>query len=136
MKKKNWLIIGILLISLLSATLLTACDKDTWCYLDVTVTDVLDNKPVPDAWVKIDMEGSTIYDKGYTESNGVYSTKFAAPAIFNITVRLPYIDTLNPTTPYYRQGVKSVRLKEGETVSASVILEEEIKRGEIDPEDE
>lgn len=133
MKKKKWLYIGILLISALSATLFASCDKDTWCYLDVTAVE-MDKTPVANAWVKIDMEGSTIFDKGYTESNGVYSTKFAAPAIFNITVRVPYIDTLNPNTPYYREGIKSVRLKEGETVSETVVIEEEIKRGEIDPD--
>lgn len=80
----------------------------------------------------IDMDGSTIRDLGQTNSSGMYSTKFAAPAIFNITSRLDYIDTVNPTLKFYRQGVKSIRLKEGETVSADVIIESDRFRGNAD----
>lgn len=132
MKKKSLLFFGILLISALSSTLFTSCDKDTWCYLDVTVKDIETKQPVEGAWVMIDMDGSTIRDLGQTNSSGMYSTKFAAPAIFNITSRLDYIDTVNPTLKFYRQGVKSIRLKEGETVSADVIIESDRFRGNAD----
>ena len=46
MKKKCLPLIGILLISALSAIAFSACDKDTFCYLDVTVIDSkYDNAP-------------------------------------------------------------------------------------------
>lgn len=132
MKKKRSLFFGFLLISALSSTLFTSCDKDTWCYLDVTVTDIENKQPVEGAWVKIDMNGSTISDLGQTNSSGIYSTKFAAPAIFNITSRLNYVDTNNPNIRFYREGIKSVRLKEGETVSATVVIEHDRARGNAD----
>ena len=54
MKKKVLPFIGLLLISVLSATVLSSCDKDTWCYLEVTVLDSKnDNKPVPGAWIRV-----------------------------------------------------------------------------------
>lgn len=132
MKKKRSFLFGILLISVLSTALLVSCDKDTWCYLEVAVKDIETQQPVEGAWVKIDMDGSTINDLGQTNSSGAYSTKFAAPAIFNITSRLDFVDTVNPTIKFYREGVKSVRLKEGETVEATVIIESDRIRGNAD----
>lgn len=126
MKKNALLLVGILFISALSALCFSACDKDTYCYLDVSVTDVLTKQPVADALVLIDMNGSSISDTGRTDNSGMYSTKFAAPAIFNVVVQKDTLDPLNPGKRYYRQGTKSIRLKEGETVTANVILEEEI----------
>ena len=131
MKKKFLLWGGLLLISVLSAITFSACDKDTWCYLEVSVIDQKTNLPASDAHLRIHMDG-TIADTGITNSNGVYTTKFAAPAILNIYARLQYIDTLNPNVPYFRQGVKSVRLKEGETVQATAVVESDIHRGDID----
>ena len=77
------------------------------------------------------MDG-TLADTGITDANGIYTTKFAAPAIFNVKARLLYQDTLNPNVPYFRQGIKSVRLKEGETVQVTAVVESDIHRGEID----
>lgn len=131
MKKTRLLLGGILLISLLSVVVFSACDKDTWCYLEVSVIDQKTNLPAPDAHLLISMEG-TLADTGLTDANGIYTTKFAAPAIFNVKARLLYQDTLNPNVPYFRQGVKSVRLKEGETVQVTAVVESDIHRGEID----
>lgn len=131
MKKTRLLLGGILLISLLSVVVFSACDKDTWCYLEVSVVDQKTNLPAPDAHLLISMDG-TLADTGITDANGIYTTKFAAPAIFNVKARLLYQDTLNPNVPYFRQGVKSVRLKEGETVQVTAVVESDIHRGEID----
>ncbi len=131
MKKKQLLLGGILLISILSTCFFFSCDKDTWCYLEVTVTDQTTNMPVPGAHVRISMDG-TIDDRGLTNENGIYTTKFAAPAIFNVWARVIHFDSLNPQAPYFRQGVKSVRLKESETVQVTTVIESDIHRGEID----
>lgn len=130
MKKKTFRFFGILLISVLSTVAFSSCDKDTWCYLDVTVLDSNNNNaPSPFAWVKVQYvktsqnDGTevvgTIADTGQCNAQGVYSTRFAAPAIFTIVARIDEPDTINHKL-YYRQGEKSVRLKEGEVVTASV----------------
>lgn len=131
MKKKRLFWGGLLLISVLSAITFSACDKDTWCYLEVLVKDQQTDLPAPDAHILISMEG-TLADTGITDANGIYTTKFAAPAIFNVKARLSYYDTLNPNVPYFRQGIKSVRLKEGETVQVTAVVESDVHRGNID----
>lgn len=131
MKKNSLFLIGTLLISVLSVLLFTSCDKDTWCYIDVTVIDSKNNNlPAPNAWVKIQyvkenpsdptnpITGS-ISDTGQCDASGVYKTRFAAPAIFTVVARVDEPDTLNNRF-YYREGEKSVRLKESETVSTTV----------------
>ncbi len=131
MKKKSLFFIGTLLISALSTCLLTSCDKDTWCYIDVTVVDSKnDDQPASGAWVKIQyvkdnasdptnpITGS-ISDTGQCDASGVYQTRFAAPAIFTVVARVDEPDTLNHRY-YYREGEKSVRLKESETVATTV----------------
>lgn len=128
MKKKSLRLAGLLLISALSLFSFVSCDKDTYCYLDVTVIDITNNKPIPNAVVKVDMNGSSIFDEGTTDANGQYSTKFAAPAIFNVVAKLYVPDENNPTVLYYRQGVKSIRLKEGEHVETTVIVETDLHR--------
>ena len=131
MKKKSFLLIGALLISALSTCLITSCDKDTWCYIDVTVVDSKnEDKPAPGAWVKIQYVNDnhsdpsnpvagTIADTGQCNESGVYQTRFAAPAIFTVVARIDEPDTLNHRY-YYRQGEKSIRLKESETVATTV----------------
>ena len=131
MKKKSLSVFGFLLISLLSCTVFTSCDKDTWCYVDVTVLDAKNNnEPSPGAWVKIQYVKKndanpqnnvvgTISDTGQCNANGRYQTKFAAPAIFTVTARIDEPDTLN-NKYYYREGEKTVRLKEGEAVPVTV----------------
>ena len=131
MKKKCLLPIGILLISLLSTLAFSSCHKDTWCYLDVTVIDSKhNNAPAGGAWVKVQYVKKndddpmnpivgTIYDTGQCNANGIYKTKFYAPAIFTVQARIKEPDTLN-NKEYYREGEKSIRLKEGEVVSTTV----------------
>ena len=54
MKKKILPLFGLLLISVLSTVAFTSCDKDTWCYLEVTVLDSKNNnQPAAGAWVKV-----------------------------------------------------------------------------------
>ena len=132
MKKKVLSTIGILFISLLSTVAFTSCDKDTWCYLDVTVLDSKNNNlPSPGAWVKIqyvktnesDPQNNivgTIADTGQCNAQGVYSTKFAGPAIFTVTARIDEPDTVNVNKRYYREGERSIRLKTGELVTTTV----------------
>lgn len=131
MKKKSLFLMGALLISVLSTVLFSSCDKDTFCYIDVTVLDAKnENLPAPGAWVKIGYVKQneadpmhpitgTIADTGQCDQHGVYRTKFGHPAIFTISARIDEPDTIN-YKPYYREGEKSIRLKEGETVTATV----------------
>ncbi|MCQ2295329.1 MAG: hypothetical protein MJZ67_06710 [Bacteroidales bacterium] len=131
MKKKSLFLIGTLLFSVLSSFLFTSCDKDTWCYLDVTVLDSQNNNaPAGGAWVKVQYVKAneadpnnpitgTIFDIGQCGADGVYRTKFAAPAIMTIEARIDEPDELNGR-PWYRAGEQSIRLKSGETVTATV----------------
>lgn len=131
MKKKCLLPIGILLISLLSTLAFSSCHKDTMCYLDVTVIDSkYNNAPAAGAYVKVQYVKKneadplnpivgTISDTGQCNANGIYKTKFYAPAIFTVEARVKEPDTLN-NKEYYRAGEKSIRLKEGEVVSVTV----------------
>lgn len=143
MKKKGLSAIGILLISVLSTIAFSSCHKDTWCYLDVTVVDSKNNNaPAGGAWVKVqyvkkndaDPQNAvvgTISDTGQCNANGIYKTKFAAPAIFTIVARIDEPDTLN-NKKYYREGEKSIRLKEGEVVSETVKIVGEKVLGRAD----
>ncbi len=131
MKKKVLPFIGLLLISVLSATVLSSCDKDTWCYLEVTVLDSKkDNMPAPGAWIRVryiknnpDNPDNPVFGTIDTitqcDASGVARTKLAAPAIFTILARIDEPDTVNHKF-YYRQGERSVRLKPGEVVATSV----------------
>ena len=146
MKKKNLFLLGALLISALSTFLFTSCDKDTWCYIDVTVVDPLDsNKVAPNAWVKIQYvkenetdpsqsSVGTIADTGQCDANGIYKTKFAAPAIMTVQARINVPDDLNNKF-YYRQGEKSVRIKSGETVTTTVKVDGPVTLGRADWQD-
>lgn len=129
MKKKGLFILGALFISILGIATLISCDKDTYSYLDVTVIDQLTGRKVPGARVEISATGSTMGTVGYTDESGVFSTKFAAPAVFDIKAQMTVIDT--PAYPLYqwwlhRDGTSSIRLKDSETVEATVYIEEDI----------
>jgi hypothetical protein len=62
----------------------------------------------------------TIADTGQCNAQGVYSTKFAGPAIFTVTARIDEPDTVNVNKRYYREGERSIRLKTGELVTTTV----------------
>lgn len=129
MKKKALLLAGALLFNTLGALVFTSCDKDTYSHLEVTVKDQLNNHTVPNAMVIINMDGGSIADTGYTNDDGVYKTEFAAPAVFNLYTKAFVIDTpAHPIDQYicYRTGSSSIRLKEGETVTAVIPLESTI----------
>lgn len=143
MKKKTLPILGLLFISALSFLSFGSCEKDTHCYIEVTVLDSRkDNQPAPGAWVKIQYVKNseddtnsnvvgTISDTGQCDQNGVYRTFFYAPAIFTIQARIDEPDPVNHKF-YYREGERTVRLKEGETVTSSVKVTSDKKLGRAD----
>ena len=113
----------------LSAFFFGACDKDTNCYVEITVIDEITNLPVKGANVKIDIDNSYVNAEGVTNAAGRFDAVFSAPAIFNVAVKYEtgYDDTYTPDVFYcYRKGNNTIRLKEGETVKSTVILEEAI----------
>lgn len=128
MKKKSIIVALALFVSTLSLATLVSCDKDTMCYVKVTVVDEANNNaPVAGAYVKIDNNGSSIYAEGSTNENGVYQTEFAAPAIFDVHV----LDSAVWDTTYnkfmgYRTGEATFKLKTGETVDVNVVLKDHI----------
>ena len=133
MKKKGLIAAGILFFSALGAISFQSCDKDTYSYLDVTVIEQETRHAVPHAAVTISASGSTVGDYGFTDDEGVFSTKFAAPAVFDVYARMfiveEIIDSISDPSSYtytykyfHRDGASSIRLKEGETVEATVYI--------------
>jgi hypothetical protein len=138
MQKKHLFFAGVALISGLSALFFNACDKDTDCYVKVNVVDIVtdslnntDTLPVSGAYVKIDIDSSMVNAEGKTNAAGIFSTVFTAPAIFNIAVKYTVLDTptYDPSKfDVYRRGSNTIRLKEGDTVFSTVILEKDTIR--------
>ncbi len=131
MKKKNFILACLVLIGGFSAFFFGACDKDTNCYVEVTVLDEATKTPVKDVFVKIDIDSSYISAQGYTNAEGRFDTVFSAPAIFSVAAKYEtgYDSIFTPEMFYcYRKGNSTIRLKEGEVVTATVILESEILR--------
>lgn len=128
MKKKRIFAAAALLVSALGLATLVSCDKDTLCYVKVTVVDEANgNAPVKGAYVKIDNNGSSIYKEGATNDNGVYQTDFPAPAIFDVHV----LDSAVWDTNYhkfmgYRTGEATFKLKTAETVDVTVVLKQQV----------
>ena len=132
MKKKFFVAACVLLISGLAACFMNSCDKDTNCYLQVTVKDSKGGL-VPHAWVKVDIDSSYVSRQGYTNAQGRFDTVFEAPAIFNINAKFEhdtfYTEIYTRDNYYcYQKGNNTVRLKEGETVEATVTLDPGIVR--------
>lgn len=131
MKKKFLFLFCLALIGGLSAIFFCACDKDTNCYVEVTVLDEVTKKPVKDVFVKIDINSSYVNAEGYTNADGRFDAVFDAPAIFNVnaTYETGYDSVYTPDLFYcYRKGSNTIRLKEGEVVQSTVNLEKEIIR--------
>lgn len=120
MNKKITLLALILFLSTLSLSLFTSCDKDTNCYLEVLVLDEASRAPIPGAKIVISQNGGSVHDEGVTAENGIYTTHFSAPAILNIKA------TLDMGNDGERRGETAVRLKEGETITATVTMTSEI----------
>ncbi len=136
MRKKHLSLLVLALAGMMS--LFVACDKDTDCYVTVDVIDIVkvtdsvstrtDTLPVPGAFVKIDIDSSMVYSEGFTDETGTFRTVFAAPAIFNVAVKLNINDLPDyPVDKYnvYRRGSGTIRLQEGDTVFSTVILEKD-----------
>lgn len=122
MNKKRILLPALLFISLLTAAVFSACDKDTNCYLDVMVVEEGARTPVSGAKIVITQEGGSIYEEGITEANGRYSTRFPWPAILTVNATL-VTDSVNNG---HRDGSTTVRTADGETVTAIVTLAKEV----------
>ena len=134
MKKKCLFILSLVLFSGLTM-FFSACDKDTNSYVDVYVVDEATKKPLPAAYVKIDIENSYVNQSGYTDGSGHYLTSFRDPAIFNVNVEYEGAECYGMNGEYdplvykcYRVGSNTVRLKEGETVEVTVNVGAEIFR--------
>lgn len=135
--KKNFLltILAVLLCGC-AAVFFGSCDKDTNCYVHVTVLDQITDSlgvkrevPVSNAFVKIDIDSSMVYSQGYTNANGVFKTMFTAPALFNVVAKYIVVDTpaYNPSEfVSYRKGNSNIHLKEGDTVYSIVYLGHDI----------
>ncbi len=133
MHKKHLSLLVLALAGMMS--LFVACDKDTDCYVSVNVIDIVkvtdsissrtDTLPVPGAFVKIDIDSSMVNSEGFTDATGTFRTVFAAPAIFNVAVKLNVaLEEYDPARfDIFRSGSGTIRLKEGDTVFSTVILE-------------
>ena len=132
MKKKILAIACFVLMGGLSAFFFGACDKDTTCYVQITVVDEITKQPVSGAIVKIlDVDTSFGNTYGITSANGVFETQFSAPAILNVTAEYEtgYDELYTPEFFYcYRKGKNTIRLKEGETVTTTINLEKDVIR--------
>ena len=121
MNKKRTFIPVLLFFSLLTLPIFSSCDKDTNCYLTVLVRDEATHAPIPLANVTISQNGGSLRADGVTGVDGTFQTYFVAPAIINVKATLP-----QPEGVGERRGETSIRLKEGETVTATVTLTPEI----------
>lgn len=120
MNKKIAFLSVILFISMLSASLFTACDKDTNCYLDVAVIDEATRAPISGAKIVISQNGGSVYDEGVTGEDGIYSTHFSAPAVLYINA------TLDMGNDGERRGNGAVRLIEGEVKTVTIAMPADI----------
>jgi hypothetical protein len=131
MKKKILAIVCLALIGGLSIFSISACDKDTNCYVQITVVDEVTHAPIPGVFVKIDIEDSYVNAQGLTNEAGRFDTVFSAPAIFNVAaIYETGYDSVYTRQNFfcYRKGNNTIRLKEGDTVYSTVNLESEIHR--------
>lgn len=131
MKKKIFALVCLVLIGGFSIFSIASCDKDTNCYVHVTVVDEVTHAPVKGVFVKIDIDSSYVNAQGFTDANGVFETTFAAPAIYNVAAKYEtgYDSVYTRDLFYcYRKGNNTIRLKEGDTVFSTVNLETEIIR--------
>ena len=131
MKKKIFALVCLALIGGLSIFSISACDKDTNCYVQITVVDEVTHAPIKGVFVKIDIDDSYINAQGYTNAMGRFDTVFSAEAIFNVAaIYETGYDSIYKRENFfcYRKGNNTIRLKEGDTVYSTVNLESEIHR--------
>lgn len=116
MRKKINTLAVILFFSLLPMAFFTSCDKDTNCYLEVLVTDLSTKKPVKNVKIEVKQDGGTVHASGKTDTDGKYTAEFTAPAIVQVKADLSVADN------GHRRAETSIRLQEGETVTANILL--------------
>ncbi len=139
MKKNITSAVLALIFSTLTIFAFVSCDKDTKCKLEVNVVRSDNNLPVSGAHITIGKQGATITDEGTSDANGMYTTTFDAPAIFDVVAEQK-VYTMVYDTIYGKMGIieridvdsvykgryintTSVRLKDGETVDCTVKLD-------------
>ena len=138
MKRSIKIITGLLIFSVVTIATLVSCDKDTKCKLKVNVV-TREGRIKPWVSVSVNQKGSTLGQSGYTDANGKFETTFNAPAIYNIVVMdtinewvyndvvLDEFGTTRRDSNYvfvgYYTGRETVRLKDGETVEKTVVLD-------------
>ena len=124
MKKKILLASAVLFFSILPLSFFTSCDKDTNCYLEVSVIDDGTKLPIPLATIDITQSGGGIVQAhGVTDNDGSFSTTFKAPAIIKVKASLPIPASQGGGE---RRGETQVRLIEGETISAKISLTSQV----------
>lgn len=116
MKKRINTLLSILFFSILPITLFSSCDKDTNCYIDVFVRDEITRTPISGVNIEIKQNGGVVHGAGITDATGTFSTHFIAPAIVIVKADLPV------ENGGHRRAETSIRLKEGETVTANITL--------------
>lgn len=116
MNKKIFLLPALLFISLLSTTLFCSCDKDTNSYLEVLVVDETTRNPISNVNIFISQEHGEVSAEGVTGADGIFSTHFTKPAILTVKAELR-LDSGGK-----RKGETTVRIKDGETVTATITL--------------
>jgi hypothetical protein len=130
MKKKIFLIAALFLMGGLSICFLNSCDKDTTCRVNISVIDEGTRMPMAGVFVRfLDIDTSFGITEGLTNDAGIFATEFKAPAILNVqaTFETGYDEIITPDRYYcHRDGSNTVRLKEGETVEATIVLESDI----------
>lgn len=122
MKQRRLALIGLLIFSIVSMCMFSACDKDTDCKLKVFVVKKSDGRAVANAEVTVGKQGGTIGASGKTDVSGVFQATFHAPAIFDVTASYPVWDEEGNDLGNY-SNTTSVRLKDGEEVSCTVELD-------------
>lgn len=133
MKKKISLLATLFLMGGLSICFFDSCDKDTTCSVKISVLDEETRTPLSGVVVRfLDIDTSFGTAEGITDNAGVFATEFKAPAILNVEAiyETGYDDSVFTRELYYchRDGSNTVRLKEGETVEATIVVESTIKQ--------
>lgn len=133
MKKKILVLTCLFLMGGLSICFFNSCDKDTTCRIKVSVIDEVSRAPLPGVFVRfLDIDTSFGNPQGITDMAGMFETEFKAPAILNVEAvyETGYDDSIFTRDRYYchRDGSNTVRLKEGETVETTIVIEKEVKQ--------
>ena len=132
MKKKFFVLACLILMGGLSICFFNSCDKDTTCRVKISVVDEVTSMPLSGVFVRfLDIDTSFGVSQGMTNASGVFETQFKAPAILNVEAvyETGYDEIFTPDLYFcHRDGSNTVRLKEGETVEATIVIEKTIKQ--------